>query len=92
MRAERTFESGGLLLGVSSRDMDRECLSMEKLFLTCRALEREMTLVRLKMIVHGILILFRHLAHGTDILAGAVFLVDVHGLVLSDSGGFNINF
>jgi hypothetical protein len=38
------------------------------------------------MIMHRILILLRYLAYRADILTGAVFLIDIHGLVLGGLG------
>lgn len=40
----------------------------------------------LQMIMHRILILLRYLAYRADILTGAVFLIDIHGLVLGGLG------
>ena len=57
MRAKGTFKCRSLLFGMACGDMNSQCLGMQELFLTGRALERKMALVRLQMVVHRILIL-----------------------------------
>jgi hypothetical protein len=76
-RATGTFERSRLLLGVSGSYMERQRIGVEKLLLTCRALKREMALMRLQMIVHRILILFNGLTDATHIETLCVLLVGV---------------
>lgn len=76
-RATGTFERSRLLLGMSGSYMESQCIGVEKLLLTGRALKRKMTLVRLQMIMHRILILFDGLADATHIGTLCVLLVGV---------------
>ena len=50
-------------------------LGVKKLFLACRALKGEMALMLLHMIMHGILLLLRHLANGANEQAIGILLV-----------------
>jgi len=60
---------------MSGGHMQSQCLRMEELFLACRTLEREMTLMLLHMIVHSILVFFGGLANAADKLAVGILLV-----------------
>ena len=58
IRATGTLEGGRILLGMLRRNMNRERLCMEKLLFTRGARVRQMPLMLLHVVVHGILILF----------------------------------
>lgn len=76
----RAFQGGRILLGMLGRDMDGESLCVEKLFLTCGARVRQMSLMFLHVIVHGILVLLDLRADGTDKLASSILLIDIRHL------------
>ena len=75
IRATGTLEMGRGLLGMPGGDVESKSLRVEKLFLTCWALEREMALVFLHMVVHGVLLLLGHLADGANEMTIRVLLV-----------------
>ena len=74
------FKRGRILFCMLGRDMDGECLSVEKLLLTCGTCMREMPFMLLHMVVHGILILFDLRTDGTDKLARSILLIHVRHL------------
>jgi hypothetical protein len=65
IRATGTLEMGRILLGMPGGDVQSKSLCVEKLFLTGGALERQMALVFLHMVVHGVLLLLGDLADRT---------------------------
>jgi hypothetical protein len=77
IRATRTFERRGFLLGMPRRYVKSESLRVKKLLLTRGTLKRQTTLVILQMIMHRILILLHGLANMTHKLPLFVFLVSV---------------
>ena len=78
----RAFQGGRILLGMLGGDMDGESLCVEKLFLTCGARVRQMPLMFLHVIVHGILVLLDLRADSTDKLASSILLISVRHLYL----------
>jgi hypothetical protein len=54
---------------------------MEKLLLTCGAFKGKMAFMLLHMIMHSVLVFFRHLANATDELSIPVLLIfHSHGM------------
>jgi hypothetical protein len=76
-RATGTFERGRLLLGMSGSYMKCQCIGVEKLLFTGRALKGKMTLVRLQMIMNRVLVLFHGLTDATHIGTLCVLLVGI---------------
>jgi len=75
MRAKGTLEAG--LFGVSGGNMNSECLGVEKLLLTGGTLKREMALMGLHVIMHGVLILLCGLADATYVVSCGILLIGV---------------
>lgn len=92
IRATRTFERCGFLLGMPRRYVKSESLRVKKLLLTRRTLKRQTPLVILQMIVHRILILLHGLTNMTNKLALLVFLVSVRHSLYQVSGAAPLQF
>ena len=91
MRAKRTLEAG-VIVGMSGRNMNGESLRMEKLLLTGGTLKREMALVGLHVIMHGVLILLRDLADGTYKLSRGILLIGIGHWLRGQVANGCINF
>jgi hypothetical protein len=64
-----------ILLGMPGGDVQSESLRVEELFLTRGALEREMALVFLHMVVHGVLLLLGDLTDWANEMTVRILLV-----------------
>ena len=73
----RAFERGRVLFRMFGGDMDGERLCMEKLLFTGWTRMRQMSLMFLHMIVHGVLVLLDLGTDSTNKLAGSILLIDV---------------
>jgi len=93
IRATRTFERSGLLLGMFCRHVYSKSLGLKKLFFTNRTLEREMTLVILHVIVHRVLVLLHCLADRTHKVPLIILLIRIsHDCLPSWSTHHRFNF
>ena len=80
IRATRTFERSGILLGMLRGNMDGQCLCVEKLFLTRGARVRQMPFMLFHMVVHRVLVLFDFRTDSTDKLTRSILLISVRHL------------
>jgi hypothetical protein len=80
IRTARAFKRDSILFCMLGRNMDGECLGVEKLLLTCRTCMREMPFVLLHMVVHSILVLFDLRTDSTDKLTRSILLIHVRHL------------